>query len=489
MTEFTPAEYHAYLRTDLSAVIARTFLQLNPHIEFKPNWHFDLIASKLQATLDGRCKRLIINIPPRNGKSISVSVAFVAFLLGHRPGAHVISVTYGQKLSEKNARDLRAVVKGPWYQEVFKTRISSDKQAVDEFVTTAGGSYLATSVGGMLTGRGGDFIIIDDPLKPDDATSDGQRQAVNDWYDGTLVTRLNDKQAGCIIIIMQRLHEDDLVGHVLRQEQWDVISLPAIAEEDEEHAFETPFGARMQRRKQGEALHPDREPLDVLAALRMMLGEYNFSGQYQQRPAPMGGGLVRAEWMKTYTDIDRPKKFDVVLQSWDTASKASELSDYSVCTTWGITAEKKLYLLDVFRKKVLYPELKRAVLDLAVNYEPDVIVIEDKGSGMQLIQELHHEGFHSVKAYKPVVDKKVRLSAQTGFFESGSVYLPKEAHWRTDYIHELTIFPNAKHDDQVDSTAQALDWYKHEGMSSAWAWIEFYKQEALKAGCKPQPRR
>ena len=173
-------------------------------------------------------------------------------------------------------------------------------------MTTQLGFRLSTSVRSVLTGRGSDFIVIDDPLKPDEALSDIQRKSVNDWFDHTLYSRLNDKRKGCIILIMQRLHEDDLTGHVLGLEPWKVIRLPAIAEQDETHLIQTPYGTRRFERYAGEALHPDREPLSVLSHVREAQGEYNFAGQYQQCPAPLGGGLVKADWFKTYTEHELP---------------------------------------------------------------------------------------------------------------------------------------------------------------------------------------
>jgi hypothetical protein len=195
----------------------------------------------------------------------------------------------------------------------------------------------------VLTGRGADIIIIDDPLKPEEALSDAQRKAANEWYDHTLYSRLNDKRRGAIVIVMQRLHEDDLVGHVLAQEPWEVVRFPAIAEADEVHEVETILETKRFTRRRGEALHPDREPLDTLDRIRRTIGEYNFAGQYQQSPAPLGGGLVKAEWFKRYCQSELPERFDRIVQSWDTANKATELSDFSVCTTWGVKG-KELFL-------------------------------------------------------------------------------------------------------------------------------------------------
>ena len=257
-----------------------------------------------------------------------------------------------------------------------------------EFDTTAQGCRLATSVGGVLTGRGADLIVIDDPLKPEEALSQTQRQAANDWFDHTLYSRLNDKLAGAIVLIMHRLHEDDLIGHVLAQEAWEIVRFPAIAEEDEALLVDTVLGPQHFARRRGEALHPEREPLAVLAHIRRTIGEYNFAGQYQQAPAPLGGGLVKAAWFRRYAPDEAPPRFERIVQSWDTANKATELSDFSVCTSWGV-AGKNLYLIDVLRRRMEYPELKRAVREQYERFEPSVVLIEDKASGTQLIQELH----------------------------------------------------------------------------------------------------
>jgi hypothetical protein len=199
------------------------------------------MAAKLAACYRGKIRRLIINIPPRHLKSLCASIALPAWWLGHDPTAQILCVSYGQELADKHARDCRTVMSSTFYQRVFPTRISPQKQSVPEFATTRQGFRFATSVGDVLTGRGGDIIIIDDPLKPDEALSHAQRKAVNEWYDHTLISRLNDKQAGCTILIMQRLHQDDLVGHVLEREPWEVISFPAIAEQDECHIIDTPL--------------------------------------------------------------------------------------------------------------------------------------------------------------------------------------------------------------------------------------------------------
>jgi predicted phage terminase large subunit-like protein len=473
--DLTPAEYDTLLRQDFGTFAARCFHDLNPQAELAANWHLEVIAAKLIAVREGKIRRLIINLPPRHLKSLMASIAFPAWCLGHDASAQILCVSYAQDLSDKLARDCRGIMMSPWYRRIFPTRLAAHRQAVQEFITTANGYRLATSNGGVLTGRGADIILIDDPLKPEEALSDARRQGTNEWYDNTLYSRLNDKRYGGIIVIMQRLHEDDLVGHVLAQEGWVVVSFPAIAEADEVHQIETIWGPRCFTRRRGEALHPEREPLDTLEHIRRTLGEYNFAGQYQQTPAPLGGGMVKAEWFRRYGANQRPESFDRIVQSWDTANKVTELSDFSVCTTWGIRG-KDFFLLNVLRKRLEYPALKRAVRDQHRQFDANVVLIEDKASGTQLIQELIADGCHAVTRYKPECDKIMRLHAQTGAFENGFVHLHEAAPWLAEYQHEMTVFPKGKHDDQVDSTAQFLDWFKKPFPGQGI--FEFYRMQA-----------
>src|SRR5438270_13012519 len=262
MEQLPPAEYDAILRSEFWFFAQRCFAELNPQTAFATNWHLEVIAAALTAVREGRIRRLIINLPPRHLKSLMASIAFPAWCLGRDPSAQILCVSYAQDLADKLARDCRSIMMTSWYRRIFPTRLAPHRQAVQEFLTTRQGYRLATSNGGVLTGRGADIILIDDPLKPEEALSDAQRRAANEWFSHTLYSRLNNKRTGGIVIIMQRLHEDDLVGHVLAQEPWEVISFPAIAEEDEVHEIETILGPRTFMRRRGEALHPEREPLD-----------------------------------------------------------------------------------------------------------------------------------------------------------------------------------------------------------------------------------
>jgi hypothetical protein len=229
------AEYDALLRGDFAAFAQRAFHVLYPRTEFLMNWHLRVIAAKLAAVRDGRVRRLAVNLPPRHLKSLMASVAFPAWILGHEPSAEILCVSYAQDLADKWSRDCRRIVASPWYRWLFPTRLAPARQAMAEFETTARGCRIATSVGGVLTGRGADLIVIDDPLKPEEALSDRHRQGANEWYDHTLYSRLNDKATGAVVLVMHRLHEDDLAGHVLAREDWELVRFPAIAEAEERH--------------------------------------------------------------------------------------------------------------------------------------------------------------------------------------------------------------------------------------------------------------
>jgi predicted phage terminase large subunit-like protein len=291
-----------------------------------------------------------------------------------------------------------------------------------------------------------------------------------------MVGVVNDQRHGAIGLIMQRLHEDDLVGHVLGQEAWEHLCFPAIAEKDEEHPYMTPWGPKTFSRRKGEMLHPVRQPLEILSGIKQKIGSYFFAAQYQQSPAPAGGGIVKAEWFPRYQLHQKPE-FDRVVQSWDTANKVSELAAYSVCTTWGIKGNH-VYLRYVFRQKLEFPDLKRAIRAQQQLFGASLVLIEDQASGTQLIQELNRDGLSAVTRYKPTGDKATRMLAQTAMIEDGRVHLPAEAPWVDDYLDELAVFPKGKHADQVDSTSQFLDWFNTPMPS--WGVYEFTRREAEK---------
>jgi predicted phage terminase large subunit-like protein len=454
MTDPVRAFLAAATRQDFTTFIHRTFQTVSPGIPFQPSWHVELLADRLEACRTGRIKRLLICLPPRHLKSLCASIAFPAWMLGHDPSRRIICASYSIELAGKLAGDCRAVMESSWYRAAFPDlRLASATEL--ELATTARGFRLTTSIGGTLTGRGGDVIVIDDPLKAGDALSEPRRTAVNDWFRNTLYSRLDNKAAGVIIVVTQRLHVDDLVGYLLSTgEHWDLLQLPAIAITEER--YELAEGTVLSRRA-GAALHPEREPLAVLEAIRRTLGSYEFAAQYQQEPVPLEGGLIKAAWLRRYAAAPERQSGDLVTQSWDTASKSGELNDYSVCATW-LRRGQEHYLLDVFRARLDYPELRRAVVRLKQAFAPDVVLIEDKGSGIQLIQDLRAEGRVRPIAIAPEGDKVTRMYTQTHKLEAGRVLLPERAPWLDEFVGEVLAFPHGWHDDQVDAMSQYLFW-------------------------------
>jgi predicted phage terminase large subunit-like protein len=483
MTKLNQRHIDAIYRTDFRAFLEKIFVLLNPGQIFVPEAYLWGIAYQLERVRRGEIKRLIINMPPRSLKSITSSVAFPAFVLGRDPKRRFICVSYSAELSKKHSNDFRTVLESRWYKRLFpSTRIGPYKNSETEIELTERGGRLATSVGGTLTGRGGDIIIIDDPLKPDDALSATRRNQVNEWYKNVLLSRLDDKRTAAIVVVMQRLHPDDLTGFLLSQsDEWEVLSLPAIAESDETILG---WGGVPFYRKAGEVLSPEREPLEVLNAMKQEIGGAAFSAQYQQNPVPPGGAMIKRDWVKRYGELPPPSERLLVVQSWDTASKGGPENDFSVCTTWIVTREGRFYLAEVWRDRVDYPALKAKVIHQAWAWKSNRILVEEAGAGIGLVQELvgHVPGIIGVK---PERDKITRMSIASWKFESGQVFLPSQDWWLADLESELFAFPHIRHDDQCDSISQALN---DEGLASA-LWMTKENLMRLCQKVKKLPRR
>ena len=299
----------------------------------------------------------------------------------------------------------------------------------DEVTTTWRGFRKSTSLQGTLTGLGGSIFIIDDPLKPADAQSDFRRETANQWVSNTLISRLDNKATGAIIVVMQRVHLNDLTGYLAEiSDNWTILSLPAIAESDERIAI---GDGEFHFRKAGEALHPAYEPLSTLEQLRTTLGPDIFAAQYQQRPVPLGGAMFKRDWFRYYDDKPNPSK-GYIIQSWDTAAKNGAQNDWSVCTTWQVI-DHHYYLLDVTRARFEYPQLKATAIALARKYKPRTILIEDASTGMALAPELRNLHVGSAVELVPIEhDKKGRAYIVTAKFASGMVHFPRNAPWLKD---------------------------------------------------------
>ena len=456
LDDLDEADLNALLHEDFALFVQMMYRATKSRDGLVWNTYLDLLCSALQDITHGRRRNLIITMPPRHLKSFCVSVALPAFILGHYPDREIMNISYGQELAKEFARDCLAIMRSPEYREVFGEVLKPGRQTLHALRTLSGGVRRATSLDGTATGVGGHYLFFDDPQKPGEILSDAVRRSTNEAYENTFFSRANDPTTVRRVIVMQRLHEDDFVAHVQSLGgEWEVINLPAIAEDDQHIPYDTMLGPKVYTRRQGEALHPSRLPLTELADIRQTVGEAVWATQYQQRPAPAGGGLVKDVWFKRYEDSELPSRFDRIVQSWDTANTVEQWSDYSVCTTWGVKG-RHVYLLHVFRARLIYPDLKRAVLSQAAMHKATAVFIEDHASGTQLIQELRRDGFGLIRAVKPTGDKKTRMVNQTALIENGFVHIPTKAPWLDEYLHELAMFPNGKYADQVDSTSQAL---------------------------------
>jgi predicted phage terminase large subunit-like protein len=457
----------ALLRSDFKSFLHRCVLTLNPGSRFLPNAHIDAIAYLLERVRAGEVTRPIINMPPRYLKSIMVSVAFPAFLLGHNPRLKIFGISYGSELSAKHAADFLAIVRSPWYRNLFP-RMRVARAAESDVFTTKRGFRRSTSVNSALTGLGGDIFIIDDPQKATDAQSETLRNSVTQWFSNTLRSRLDNKKSGIIVLVMQRVHLQDLTGYLTENsDEWTVLSLPAIAEVDEQ----IPIGpGKFYHRPAGEALHPEHEPLETLENLRKELGSEIFAAQYQQSPVPPGGAMIKRQWLRYY-DIRPERTYRTkVIMSWDCAAKEGAQNSYSVCTTWLIVEKRDYYLLDVTRGRFDYPRLRQTAIALAERFKPTAIVIEDASTGIALAQELKQAGQYRIKPVPVDRDKVTRLYVQAAKFEAGQVFFPRGAPFLPELEAELLTFPQGKHDDQVDSLSQALA-FKAFGYDATLEWV------------------
>ncbi|APR98534.2 terminase [Wolbachia endosymbiont of Folsomia candida] len=491
------------------------FQTVVPGCEYNDYKYIKVIADRLEAASVGKVRRVIFNMPPRSMKSICISVAWPAWILGNQPTARIIVASYSQNLSEKHSLDTRCIMQSDWYKELFpEVKLSKDQNTKYKFQTLQRGFRIATSVGGTLTGEGGDFIIMDDPLNPAQALSETFRKRAKNWCDQTLITRLNDRKKGVIVLVMHRLHMEDLTGHLLSKPKniWHHICLPMISEKAEtiyssktaptfpvisppsspvipapsfpvipardagiqknnEHRSQcrstgmTPYCSTgmmppteiLYSREEGQLLYPLDGGKEEVEMIKIELGSYAFAAQYQQNPLPLSSGIIKQEWLKRYKNF--PDNLSHVTQSWDTAVSTSDASDFSVCTTWA-KIENKFYLLDVYRAKLEYPKLKEQVLSLESRWAPHAILIEAKTSGQQLSQELKIISDLPIIEIVPHNDKLTRFHQIVPIIESGRVFLPHQAGWLSDFEYEVMIFPEARHDDQVDSMVQYLQWVR-----------------------------
>jgi predicted phage terminase large subunit-like protein len=406
---------------------------------FTWDWaHLKYIRKYLAEIKPGASKKLMIFCPPRHGKSEMATVRYPGWFLEKNPDKRVIVGCYNQTLANKFSRKTRRIMRE-------RIALSNERTAVEDWETTQGGGYRAIGVGGGITGQGGDLILIDDPVKSrEEANSEAYRNRLWDWYTDDLYTRL--EPGASIILIQTRWHQDDLAGRILASEDaknWDVVNFPALAEAGDALG-----------RAEGEALCPERYTREKLLEIQS-IQKGNFQSLYQQRPTAVEGAILKREYWRYYKELPNTKK---IVQSWDTAFKAKKENDFSACLTVGIT-DTAFYGIDRWKARVEFPELKRAVIQMAERYNPHEILIEDKASGQSLIQELRRETRLPIIPVQVDTDKVARANASTGVLEAGKFYLPEKGDWVLDFIDTCATFPNGAHDDDVDTLTQFLSRY------------------------------
>ena len=445
------AEYESSLKREKAQVDFNKFVK-----EMWPGFidgrHHKVMAKKFQEIAEGKIKRLIINMPPRHTKSEFASFLLPAWFLGKYPNKKIIQTSNTAELAVGFGRKVRNLVDSQAYAKIFpNVNLRSDSKAAGRWATNAGGEYFAIGVGGTVTGKGADLLIIDDPHSEQEAalaaTSPEIFDKVYEWYTSGPRQRL--QPGGSIVVVMTRWSKKDLTGRIIQSsvdkdgnDDWEVIDFPAIL-------------------PSGNPLWPEFWSLQELEALRSELPAGKWNAQYQQSPTSEEGAIIKREWWKIW-EPDRPPACEFIIQSWDTAFTKSERSDYSACTTWGVfykdenPNDPNVILLDAFKKRMEFPELKEKAFNHYKEWEPDAFIVEAKASGAPLIFELRAMGI-PVSEFTPSRgnDKMVRINSVSDLFASGKVWAPS-TRWADELIEEMAAFPNSDHDDLVDSTTQAL---------------------------------
>lgn len=464
--------------------VRSAWAHVEPGTPFTDGWHIGAIAEHLEAVSKGQIRRIIINIPPRHMKSNLISVMWPAWDWINRPSRRFFTSSYAIELSRRDAVRSRHLIQSPWYQERWADRfqLTKDQNEKTRYENDHRGYRIATSVaGGSATGEGGDILVIDDPHKAHEVESDTRREGAIEWWRGTWSTRLNDPKSSCEVIIMQRLHERDLTGYVLAEiGDYEHLMLPARYEPDRKSS--TSIGWSDPRTTEGELLWSDRYTSDELAGIEAKLGSYGAAGQMQQRPSPAGGGKFKAWWLRYWyprglvtppkpelvrkpdgewfecPQIERPENLYGYAQSWDCAFKGAEDSD-SVCGQVWASLGADSFLLDSMTDKMDIIATMAAIRLLSKRW-PQALekLIEDKANGTAVVTMLTRE-IPGLIPIEPDGGKVVRATAVVPVFEAGNVYLPHPdyAPWVRAFVAELTTFPGAAHDDQVDACTQYLN--------------------------------
>lgn len=449
MQNLTPeqiTEIAAQAERELASRYYRDYVVHTHHGVYRHFRHTELVCESLQEIVDGKQKYILIEMPPRHGKSMTVTETFPSFFIGKNPGKRVIATAYSDSLARKFGRLNRNKL-AEFGIPLFGCDISVEKSASNNWgIEGTRGGMIATGIGGSITGEGADLLIIDDPFKnAEEANSQTIREKVWAEWESTLSTRLH--KGGSVIVIMTRWHEDDLIGRLLERSphEWERLRLPAVAEDDDD----------LLGREEGEALCPELGFDEEWAAIKKVeVGSMVWASLFQQRPAPSDGSIFNRNWWKYYKTP--PARFQEILQSWDLTFKDSKGADYVVGQVWGRNGADK-YLLDQVRAKMDFPSTVQAIRNLSKKWpRAKAKLIEDKANGPAVIATLKRE-IPGLIPVNPEGGKVVRAQAVTPDIEAGNVFLPEDAPWIHDFVEECAAFPNGKHDDQVDGMTQALN--------------------------------
>jgi predicted phage terminase large subunit-like protein len=439
---------------------------LEPGTELHVNWHHELICEHLQLVTRGETKNLLINVMPRSLKSRIVSVFWPCWEWLQIPSMDFLCMSYASSLANDLNDDRRTLINSGWYQALSGGMLlSNTKNRISEFRNDKRGQMLARGLDGAVTGVGGRRLIFDDPNDPENIESQVTRESTLKKFKGLSSTRKNDPKNTAIVIVQQRTHEEDVSGYVLKNHtEYLHVNMPTEAEATETLHF--PLSGKSVSRKPGDLLDPSRFGWDEVKMAKKTLSSYQYAGRHQQRPVPLGGGMIKLEWFNRFTTP--PANPLRIVQSWDCAASAKELASYWVCGTFA-EYQGQYFLIDVYRKQMTYPEGKRMAVSLAQRFNPSAILIENKSTGQALIPELREnpDFIWSIISIEPEKDKITRMSVETPAIEAGRMFLPAAAPWLPDVETELSLFPLGATADIVDVLSQFLRWAR-EGSSVSW---------------------
>lgn len=452
MVQFDPklarAVAQAVRRENFLLFLQGAFNVISPGKTLSKDPYLEALAFALQFAALEHGKRLMVTMPPRYLKSIAASIALPAWMLGRDPSMKIIVACYADTLAKDHARLFRRLVASDFYRTAFPyTSVVPVVNNATEFVTCQGGGRRAATVGGSLTGMGADLIIIDDVMKASDASSDARREEARRFHDETLYTRLNDKVQGSIIVVQQRLHQDDLIAHLKERERYEHLNLPAIADQPSSMSLYNGF---TWEREQGEFLAPEHEGQAALDAIKADIGEAAFITQYQQDPASSGSSMLDFGKVSLLDDDPQDIRALKIVQTWDTAIKDGPNCDFSVGITFAWDGDRWV-VLDVIRRRMNFGALKAAALAFYKKWSPDLIVVEDSANGSAMVSDLRKDKDISIKLLSPKGSKEERFSIATEYLESGKLVLLRSAGYFSVLRQELLAFPEGRFDDQVDA--------------------------------------